>query len=60
MLGVCEVPDAEMEDYYSFKVLDVIYKESGDIEVITDQLDNVDDRMYSFKEEVDNGHKQFI
>jgi hypothetical protein len=38
-------------DYFAFQVTQVTYRESGAIEVWTELLDNVDDRMYSFEEE---------
>jgi len=40
----------EMGNYFAFPVIDVEYKESGEIEVMTDLLDNIDKRMYSFDE----------
>lgn len=36
-------------DYFPFKVVEVEYRESGQIEVMTDILDNDDNRMYSFE-----------
>ena len=41
----------DMGDYFGFTVLDVTYKESGEIEIITDLLENIDNRMYSFGDE---------
>lgn len=38
-------------DYFAFKVTSITYRESGAIEVSTELLDNIDDRMYSFEEE---------
>jgi len=43
--------NAEMGDYFGFKVISVVYRESGEIEVMTDILNNVDERMYSFDDE---------
>ena len=41
----------KMGDYFAFKITGVIYREDGEIEVWTELLDNIDDRMYSFEEE---------
>lgn len=41
----------EMGDYFPFSVTEVTYRESGEVEVMTDLLDNIDGRMYSFEEE---------
>lgn len=39
-------------DYFSWKVTQVTYREDGGrIEVWTELLDNIDNRMYSFEEE---------
>lgn len=38
-------------DYFGFKVTEVVYRESGMIEVRTELLDNTDDRMFSFETE---------
>ncbi|WP_087026405.1 hypothetical protein [Thaumasiovibrio subtropicus] len=41
----------EEGDYFGWKVTEVTYRESGSIEVWTELLDNIDDRMYSFEED---------
>ena len=41
----------QMGDYFSWEVSEITYRESGVIEVWTELLDNVDDRLYSFEEE---------
>lgn len=38
-------------DYFPWKVTEITYLESGQIEVWTELLDNVDDRGYSFEDE---------
>lgn len=38
-------------DYFAFRVSAVTYRESGGIEVATELLDNIDDRMFSFEAE---------
>ena len=38
-------------DYIAFQVTQVTYREGSGIEVWTELLDNIDDRMYSFEEE---------
>ena len=43
--------NAEMGDYFPFKVNEVTYRECGKIEVMMDLLDNIDNRMYSFEDE---------
>ncbi|HEY4184594.1 MAG TPA: hypothetical protein VGP07_05960 [Polyangia bacterium] len=43
--------NAEMGDYFAFEVASVTYREVGAVEVMTELLDNVDGRMYSFDEE---------
>jgi hypothetical protein len=43
--------NTEMGDYFPFEVVDVVYREGGHIEIQTDLLDNVDQRMYSFEHE---------
>jgi hypothetical protein len=43
--------NAEMGDYFPWEIIDVTYRETGMIEVMTDLLDNVDGRGYSFEEE---------
>lgn len=40
-------------DYFAFRVTEVTYRESGGIEVWTELLDNIDNRMYSFEEEAE-------
>jgi hypothetical protein len=46
-----KVRNAEMGDYFAFEVASVTYREGGGAEVMTELLDNVDGRMYSFDEE---------
>ncbi|HEX5103224.1 MAG TPA: hypothetical protein VFV87_05405 [Pirellulaceae bacterium] len=41
----------EQGDYFAWRVSQVTYRESGEIEVWTELLDNIDDRGYSFDEE---------
>lgn len=43
--------NAEMGDYFPWKVLEVVYREPGKIEIMTDLLDDLDGRGYSFEEE---------
>ena len=43
----------EVGDYFAFEVSQVTYHENGHIEVWTELLGNIDDRMYSFEEEED-------
>ncbi len=43
--------NAEMGDYFAFEVASVTYREGDGAEVMTELLDNVDGRMYSFEEE---------
>jgi len=38
-------------DYFAWRVTQVTYRESGQIEVWTELLDNIDDRRYSFETE---------
>lgn len=38
-------------DYFAWKVIQVTYRENGSIEVWTELLDNIDNRMYSFEED---------
>lgn len=38
-------------DYFPWRISEITYRETGQIEVRTELLDNVDDRMYSFEEE---------
>jgi hypothetical protein len=40
-------------DYFAFQVSSVTHRENGLIEVWTELLDNIDNRMYSFEEEPD-------
>ncbi len=41
----------ELGDYFAYPVKQVTYRESGQIEVWTKLLDNIDDRGYSFEDE---------
>ena len=43
--------NAEMGDYFPWKIIEVTYQETGRIKVMTDLLDDVDGRGYSFEEE---------
>jgi hypothetical protein len=43
----------KMGDYFAFKVSHVTHRESGQIEVGTELLDNIDERMYSFDDEAE-------
>jgi hypothetical protein len=43
----------EMGDYIGFEITQVTYREGGAVEVMTELLDNVDNRMYSFDDEAD-------
>lgn len=45
--------NAVVGDYFAFQVSEITYRESGKIEVWTELLDNVDNRMYSFEEEAE-------
>lgn len=38
-------------DYFGWKVSEVTYRENGKIEVSTELLDNIDQRMYSFEDD---------
>ncbi len=40
-------------DYFAWKVSQVTYRETGQIEVWTELLDNVNDRNYSFEQETE-------
>jgi hypothetical protein len=40
-------------DYVAFRISEVTYREDGRIEVWTELLDNIDNRMYSFEEEAE-------
>lgn len=40
-------------DYFAFRVSEITYREAGLIEVWTERLDNVEDRMYSFETEAE-------
>jgi len=39
--------DAVVGDYFAFQVSSVTYREDGHVEVWTELLDNIDNRMYS-------------
>jgi hypothetical protein len=41
----------KLGDYFAWKVSEVTYREDGKIEVSTELLDNINNRMYSFEEE---------
>lgn len=43
--------NAVVGDYFAFEVSSVTYREDGHVEVWTELLDNIDNRMYSFEEE---------
>lgn len=40
-----------MGDYFAFRVSSVTYREGGPIEVWTELLNNINNRVYSFEEE---------
>jgi len=40
-------------DYFAHQVMSVEYRETGEIEVMMELLENVDDRMYSFEGEAE-------
>ncbi|OAN19876.1 hypothetical protein A3K86_00030 [Photobacterium jeanii] len=44
---------ASLGDYFSWRVTQVTYRENGYVEVWTELLDNIDDRMYSFEDDCD-------
>ena len=52
--------NAIVGDYFGFEVVDVTYRESGAIEVMTNVLNNVDNRMYSFEEEDEAEFEEYI
>ncbi len=43
----------ELGDYFAYSVKQVTYRESGQIEVWTELLENIDDRGYSFEDETE-------
>ena len=43
----------KLGDYFAFEVTQVTHREGGQVEIQTDLLDNVNQRMYSFEEEED-------
>ena len=43
--------NAVVGDYFAFQISEVTYREGGRIEVWTELLDNIDNRMYSFEDE---------
>lgn len=43
--------NAVLGNYFAFRVSEVTYREGGRIEVWTELLNNIDNRMYSFEEE---------
>jgi hypothetical protein len=45
--------NAKLGDYFAFQISQVTYREAGEIDVWTELLGNVDDRMYSFEEEAE-------
>ena len=54
--------NAEVGDYFAWKVTQVTYRESGAIEVWTELLDNVEERGYAFEneEEFDEYFKSYV
>ena len=54
--------NAEMGDYFGFEVLEVTYRESGEIEIMTELFENIDNRMYSFEDasEFDEYYQSFL
>lgn len=45
--------NAEMGDYFAWRVMEVTYRESGGVEIMTDLLDDIADRGYSFEDEAE-------
>jgi hypothetical protein len=45
--------NAVVGDYFAFRISEVTYREGGRIDVLTELLDNIDNRMYSFEEEAE-------
>lgn len=45
--------NAVVGNYLAFRVSEVTYRECGRIEVCTELLNNIDERMYSFEEETE-------
>jgi len=43
----------EMGDYFAWEISAITYRESGEVEASTELLNNIDERMYSFEEEVE-------
>ncbi len=43
--------NAEMGDYFAFEIAEITYREGGVVEAMTELLDNIDNRMYSFEDE---------
>ena len=43
----------EMGDYFGWRVAEVTYRENGPVEVMTDLLDDVEQRGYSFESEAE-------
>lgn len=41
--------NAQVGDYFAWKITEVTYREKGTIEISTELLDNVNNRMYSFE-----------
>lgn len=42
---------SNLSDYFSWKVTQVTYRECGSIELWTELLENIDNRMYSFEDD---------
>lgn len=45
--------NAVVGDYFAYRVTEITYREAGLIEVWTELLDNMEDRMYSFETEAE-------
>jgi hypothetical protein len=43
--------NAELGDYFPWKVVEVTYREGGEVELMTDLLDDINGRGYSFENE---------
>ncbi len=54
--------NGKVGDYFAFRVSQVTYRESGEVDVWTELLDNVNDRMYSFEDEAefDDYHHSYL
>ncbi len=46
-----KLSNSEIGDYFGWRVVEVTYRESGPVEIMTELLDDLDGRGYSFDEE---------